>query len=58
MPGYRIYSVTSGGHIERPPQLVECDNHEAAVQVAKKMLDSLIIEVWEGPRVVMRLEPK
>lgn len=58
MPEYKIYSVRKDGHIARPPDVVECVNDEAAVQVAKKLLDGQLIEVWEGPRVVMRLEPK
>jgi len=58
MPEYRIYTVKKDGHLIGPPKVVECPNDEAAVTEAKQLLDGLVIEVWQGPRVVMRLEPK
>lgn len=57
MPEYRIYTVKKDGHLQGPPKVVECPNDLAAVNEAKQLLDGLIIEVWEGPRIVMRLDP-
>lgn len=57
MPDYRIYTVKKDGHIVRPPEVVECINDAQAVEVAKKLLNGQLIEVWQGPRVVIRLEP-
>jgi len=58
MPEYRIYTVKKDGHLAGPPKVVACLDDEAAVNEAKQLLDELNIEVWQGARVVKRLEPE
>lgn len=57
MPEYRIYTVKKDGHFVGPPKVVECPNDEAVIAEAKQLLNGLRIEVWQGPRVVTRLDP-
>jgi hypothetical protein len=58
MPIYRFYSVSSDGHIAAPPVVAEFPDDRAAIEAAKDLLNEKAIEVWEGPRVVIRLAPK
>jgi hypothetical protein len=58
MPDYRFYIVNKDGHIAEPATTHELPNDEAAVQEAKALLDGRIIEIWQGTRVVYRLDPK
>jgi len=57
MPTYRIYTFDQGGHVRRPPQVIECVNDEAAVKEARQLLDGKVIEVWEQARCIVRLDP-
>jgi hypothetical protein len=57
MPTYRIYTFDKGGHLREPPQLIECQNDEAAVREAKQLLDGKRMEVWEKTRCITRLDP-
>ena len=57
MPEYRIYTVKKDGHLRGPPKVVECPNDLAVIKEAKQFLDGLLIEVWQGARVVIRLDP-
>jgi hypothetical protein len=55
MPEYRIFALTSDNYIKDVPALVVCQNDNAALEAARKMLDGHDIEVWEGVRRVTRL---
>ena len=57
MPEYYLYTIKKDGHSDGPPKVVECQDDEAAVKKAKQLLDDRLIEIWEGARVVMRLDP-
>ena len=57
MPDYRIYTVKEDGHLAGPPRIVECTNDEIVVQEARHLLEDQLLEIWQGPRVVMRLDP-
>jgi hypothetical protein len=58
MAHYRIFVLTKvGEHIARSPLIVEHRDDAPAIEAAKQLLDgSNIVEVWEGARVVMRLD--
>ena len=56
MPTYRIYTF-EGGHVRKPPKIIECQDDEAAVKEAKQFLDGKLIEVWEKERCIVRLDP-
>jgi hypothetical protein len=54
---YRIYTVGSDGHFIGFEPLV-CDDDAQAIEKAKQLLDGHDLQIWSGPRYVMRLESK
>ena len=58
MGHYRVFVLDEKDHIEDPPRIVECGDDQAAITEAKQYLDGRVIEVWSGPRRVVRLDPK
>jgi hypothetical protein len=56
MPDYRLYSVKPDGHISAPPVLIDCPNDQEAVAEAVSLMDGIAVEVWEGSRLVERIE--
>ena len=57
MPDYRAYLVDTDGHFQGFEPLVCLDDNEA-IDEAKRLLDGHDIELWSGPRLVVRLEYK
>jgi hypothetical protein len=57
MQEYRIYLFDQHGHIDRPPTIVECADDQAAIEQAKQYLNGRFVEVWDGARRVIRLDP-
>jgi hypothetical protein len=55
VPAYRLYRLKDGDRIVGPATMVECNSDSEVIAKAKAMLDGLDIEVWDGPRVVVRL---
>jgi hypothetical protein len=58
MFAYRIYKISSDDHIAGPPVEVECVSDQEAIAQAKQVLNGLDIEVWQGARVVTRLQSR
>ncbi len=57
MERYRVYVMDSEGHINDPPEVIDCPDDEAAVARARQMLDGRVIEVWHGARRIVSLGP-
>lgn len=57
MTGYRLYGL-DGVNKVASGEWCEADDDEAAIEVAKKMMDGHDCEVWEGKRLVARIEHK
>jgi hypothetical protein len=55
VPAYRLYKLRDADQIAGPAVVIECDSDAEVIAKAKAMLDGLDIEVWDGPRVVVRL---
>ena len=54
---YRIYTFVSGtNRVRGTPAILVCKNDTEAVEQAKRLLNGLDIEVWEGARRVTRIE--
>jgi hypothetical protein len=53
---YRIYSLTPDERILGIPEVIEYDSDREVIAHAKAKLDGLDLEVWDGPRVVIRLK--
>ena len=58
MDAYRFYVVDSKGRVFQPPRIANCKDDAHAIRYARLFLDRQAIEIWEGARRVMRLEPK
>jgi hypothetical protein len=58
MPLYRFYYVNLDGHITEPPRIVDFPNDRAAINAAEALVNDKVVEIWAGPRVVIRLAPK
>lgn len=52
---YRLYKLKDADQIAGSPVVIECESDADVITKAKAMLDGLDIEVWDGPRIVVRL---
>jgi hypothetical protein len=57
MPDYRVYALNKAGRIAGAPTVITCDEDQAAIEAAKLLIAEQEIEVWEGARIVARIEP-
>jgi hypothetical protein len=58
MPHYRVYQLDSCGHIDRPPDLVDCEDDETAIAIAEQLVDGRDVELWQLDRLVVRFSPR
>jgi hypothetical protein len=58
MPAYRLYDIKDANKIASPPAVVECASDVEAIEKAKTVLNGLDIEIWNGARLVTRLQSK
>jgi hypothetical protein len=58
MTQYRVYELGKDDHIETPATVIEHADDEAAIAHARQLLDGHDIELWDGPRLVIRLTSK
>ena len=56
MREYRVYVLNAGGHVDAPARIITHTDDDAAIQHARQLLDGHDIELWDGPRLVIRLE--
>jgi hypothetical protein len=52
MPTYRIYFMSEGAHISRPPEVIECSNDQEASEEARRFIDGEDIELWHEGLIV------
>lgn len=57
MPDYRLYCL-DGVNKVASADWIEADDDTAAIEVAKERLDGHDCELWEGRRLVTRLDFK
>ena len=55
MPSYRVYQL-SNKQFAGVSQIAAYDSDDEVVRYAKSILDGLDLEVWDGPRLVIRLK--
>ena len=53
--GYRLYCL-DGANKVASGDWIEADGDEAAIEVARELLDGHECELWEGSRLVARLD--
>ena len=56
MPLYRFYYLNLDGHITEPPKVGDFPDDRAAIKAAETLVTDKAVEVWDGSRVVIRLE--
>jgi hypothetical protein len=54
MDEYRAYILGPDGHIQHRIDLI-CDNEEAAIEHAKRLVDGHNVELWQGARKIATL---
>lgn len=57
MAGYRVYRVDESGHIQGMPDIIECDDDDAALVEAQRFVDGCGVELWDGARKVASFPP-
>ena len=57
MTGYRLYGL-DGVRKVASGEWFDADDDEAAIEVAKNMMDGRECELWQGRRLVARLDRK
>jgi hypothetical protein len=58
MPWYRIYRIDDEDHAKGAAIPIESDTDQQAMEQARRYVEGLAIEVWDGPRLVGRLGPR
>jgi hypothetical protein len=53
---YQIYKLSSDDYIQGVPAVIVCKDDTEALAEAKKLLNGLDIEVWEGERKLLRIK--
>jgi hypothetical protein len=57
MPEYRIYVLSTPEKIDGPVRDIVCDSDEQALSRAAEYLrDGNYVEIWQGARMVRRLQ--
>jgi hypothetical protein len=56
VPTYHIYKLSSDNQIVGTSETVDFDSDRDVIAYAKTKMDGLDLEVWDGPRVVVRLK--
>ena len=59
MPEYRLYEVDKAGIFRGLPIPIQADSDAEAYGTARDLaaISQEIVEIWDGPRLVWRLEP-
>jgi hypothetical protein len=57
MPEYRAYTLGDDGHFIGYEPLV-CPDDAEAIEKAKRFVNGRDVELWSGPRFVIKLECK
>ena len=52
MGDYRVYKLDKSGKATGPPYIVQCEDDDAALVLARRLADGQIREIWEGARRV------
>jgi hypothetical protein len=58
MPEYRLYRLNELGRIMGPSVDIDVPDDAAVIAKAVEINHANIIEVWSGPRLVSRVDPK
>lgn len=48
MIAYRIYMLDRDNRVSGPPQIIECEDDDAALIEARRFVDGHAIEIWRN----------
>lgn len=54
---YRLYHIDGAGSFATA-EWIDADDDDAAIRDAEAMKKSVVCELWQGSRLVARIEPK
>jgi hypothetical protein len=54
---YRVYLLDEDGRIREVPQIMNCAHDEEAMRQARQLQGKRVAEVWQGKRLVIKLDP-
>jgi hypothetical protein len=57
MQEYRIFLIDKNGRIAEPAKILECPDDQAAIEQAQQYLNGRAVEVWNGARRIVHLDP-
>jgi hypothetical protein len=57
MSEYRIFAFDEDNHVVGVPAIIDCEDDQAAIEAAKKLLDGNALEIWNLKQQVARLKP-
>ena len=57
MAEYRFYPIQKDGHLLGPPRIMDLSDNDAAIKAAKGLTDERPLEIWQGARKVVRVDP-
>ena len=57
-PGYHFYRIDQRGRSWGAPEIADCRSDVEAIAHARQILTGYVIEVRQGLRTVMRVEPE
>jgi hypothetical protein len=58
MPEFRMFLIGQDGHIAGPSVTAVCDDDQEALSKAATLSDDKAVELWSGPRFIIRFDPK
>jgi hypothetical protein len=56
MPAYRMYCLDGAGKVWAA-EWIEADDDAAALEIAREFKDAVRCEVWQGQRLLGRVQP-
>jgi hypothetical protein len=54
MPHYRVYAITSDGHVTAPPTVIACADDQEAISKAAQLTNGEPVELWQDARFIVR----
>lgn len=57
MPNYRVYPVSKGRQVAPGPSIaISCEDEQDGIRQAQQLVEGYELELWDGPRFIIRLK--
>jgi hypothetical protein len=57
MLDYRVYLLDEDGRVSQIPRMIRCMTDDDATRRARYLQESQGVEVWQGARLVIKIDP-